>query len=984
MKLNREQIAFVVVLLVLAWMGWSQYSGGSTGKKAKRFGSSRGGDVRDLAEFDTAGAGLFGGDEASWRADLRNVFRAPSEYSALPPVPLAPPPRPLMPPARPVPDPGPDPFHRVDLVEVFTVPEGVELAPRDSGGLDAVFADEESAEGEEGETDAIGVGDPAAVLGRDVTEETKAPRLTASQKKVKSLQERLSNSPLDVLDRAREEETSAQDEAERERTLDKIHWAGEVWLGEVLNDARKRPGQQGYDRYQIKLRIDSIRANGDLDAARRDELLADRELEIEFRRWRKNKFERPQKYAAVNIETIEFGETPINVFELGRRRLEAGDVAGHLALVRGLVVAGEHRLAKEHLLGMMDAGRSDRAYFAALADVARRDLDYDSELLAINEGLAAFPGDADLLAARGVMQSRLGLDALATESFEAALAKDPRCTAALAGYGRHLVRRGPRTRDVPAQAASYLTKALDGRFDVDEDRHAVQAALGRARLATGDRAGARRIFEDVVRAREDHAEARLGLAATSFLAGDRAAARAGAEALLAENPLFGRAYYLVGLCDLAEGKWQDARDRLYDSFEADPFFTARAQIALGYLYERIGRAADAQAAYDAAHEADPTDPEVHLAEGRGFLLVGDHDQARTHLVRALEEMPGQFEVIALLGEVAFAQERDEEALRFTEAALGFAPESDFLNLRKAHILMRLGRFDDAKTVLDRAKTANDSIDVELGYAYYYYVRGNHDESLKRFRAALKRIPDEDAGPLAEYARRNEFEISENLAKQVWTDDFNRAGTGRDLLRGWDSYAPASGIQIALADGRARLTGKQRQSEVATSMFLSRTSKEFVSFEATLEADAGAGFTAAIALLTFRKKTGDQNTLVDKASGGLAYSGLIVGKTPEGRLAWRVVDRYELGPWQPVGDGRWPRGAEGETIPVSIGIAADQQDRGSYDILVGGAPALSGIEVKGLGQANRELQLWIFTQAEIDRRIDLGVNDVRIVTRRDGK
>jgi tetratricopeptide (TPR) repeat protein len=980
--MKKEQIAFVVILLLLGFLGYTTLAGSDgQGAIAKRSRRGRTAQSRDVASLKPAEQALFSLNESSWSGVGRNVFRAPSDYASLPPVPLPPPPRSMMPPARPVPSPGFDPFRRVKLVAEFTPAEGVDLAPRSASGLDAVFG-EEVETGQEGD-DAIGLGDPEAIVGVEVPEKPE-PRLSRSEKKIKSLADRLKKNALDLIEQEREEIEQTGEDLEKKQELDKLHWASEVWIGRILNDAEKRAGQEGYDKYELKLRLDAIRADADLSAAERDAALADRELEVEFQRWRDGKFDRVQKYGAQNLQLIEFGDTARNRFELGIRAADAKDVAAQLDLVKGLVAAGGYDRAKNHLLEMGDEARKVRAYHVALADVAARDFDYDTQMRAISAGLEAFPADADLLAMRGSVESRLGLADRARASLEKALEVEPRNVRALAALGRHLLDQGPTTRDTPERAAALLKKALAGDFNVEDDRRRTLVDLGRARLALGQVAEAKTSFSDVLVDDPENEDAKMGLAATAFLSGDTELARATAEEVLAVNPLAGRAYYLLGLCDLEEEKWENARDHIYDAFEADPFLTARAQVALGYLFERLGRRTDAQAAYASALEADPQDPEVILAHGRGLLLAGDFEQARDYLERALNMMPGQFEVMALLSETNFQLERFEDALRFTDAAIEFAPQSNELLLRKAHVLMRLSRFDEAKAILDQAKQQEDSVEAELAYAYYYYARKNADESLKRFRAALKRFERENKSPLANYARRYEYEIAENLAMQVWSDGFNRAGTGRDLLRGWESYAPASGVQITLDDGRVRFTGKQRESDVASSIFQRRTAKELVSFEATLAVDSGAGFTAAIALLTFRKKTGNQNALVEKASGGLAYSGIIVGKTPEGRLAWRSVERYELSPWQEVGDGRWPAAVEGTPTPLAIGIAVDQQNRGRYDILVNGRAAATGIEIKGLGRANREVQLWVFTQAEIERRIEMGVDDVRIVTRQEGR
>ncbi|MEE9392875.1 MAG: tetratricopeptide repeat protein [Planctomycetota bacterium] len=1039
MKFSKEKIAFCVVLLILLGLGWMQFASGSKSKKPRRRrGRVQIGNQLDLDTLVPAKAEIFGAQEKSWSLAARNVFRAPSDYSSLPPVALPAPPRPTLPVSAPAPVPGPDAFRRVAWVKGIDPVFGVVLPDREGSSIDDVFAEEEP----EPDEAASATSKPASRRGRlirgidDLPEEVEEPvrkqieealkksgldlsveegitsgqikvvsnvlgalegavkaqqdkngkkrKPTASERRIKSLEERLKKKTIERIQEERQEIAKTALNEDYKKQLDKINWPGEIWYGQVLNDAEKKAGQSGLDRYQIKLKIDELRAQDNLTELQLEGKLKDRDLEVEFRRWRKGKFDRKQKLSAAKIRSIDFGDSPLHKFEVARRRIPTDEFGEQVRLTRDLVKAGLHPRAVSHLLSLRDAGAKSREFFAALADAAHRAYNYDVEMETISEGLALFPEDIDLISARGEIYSRLGLADMAEADFAKALEKEGRSSLVNARFGRHLLERGGHLRESSARAASVLRRALDGRFEVESDRLQVEAMLARALMQAGKTMDAQRRFQGINDRLPADADGLKGLGVNAYLSGDIDEAKKKFNEVLEDNPLDGPAYYNLGLCYLQAKEWREARDSFLDAAEADPLLAARAKLAVGYLHEKIGRSADAQSAYLEAYEADPSDPEVVRGAGRAYLLAGDYLQAQEYYERALASMPGEFELLLGLSETSFQLGRSEAALRYTDAALVFAPNNDGMHLRRAQILMKLERAEEAKASLDRAKKIRDSKLVEVAYAHYYYSLGNFDESLKRFRSVAKRFGEQDASPLSTYVRNYEAEIADNLDKQVWNDHFNRAATAGDLLREWKSYAPGSGIQVTLADNKVVLRGKQRQSEVCSCVFQQRRGKEFVSFEAALEADPNREFTAGIAAFVFRGKRGNQNSFVDSFSGGLAFEGLIVGMTPEGRLGYRVVAKYELGPWQPVGSETWPKPVEGKAVPIRLGIEVDDQKKGTYRILVNGESALAGIEVKGLQRAGRDMQLWAFTQSEIDKRVELRVDDVRIVTRKGKK
>ncbi|MCB1282276.1 MAG: hypothetical protein KDB18_12220, partial [Salinibacterium sp.] len=124
MKLEKEKIAFIVVLLLVGWLGWSEFSTDRT--KGQRKSRGRAGDVEEL-DLTTLSAAELQLDRSTWDFSGRNVFRQPSELSPLPPLTLPVPPRTPLPVAPPATIPGPNPFHRLSTVTVPETIAGVRL-----------------------------------------------------------------------------------------------------------------------------------------------------------------------------------------------------------------------------------------------------------------------------------------------------------------------------------------------------------------------------------------------------------------------------------------------------------------------------------------------------------------------------------------------------------------------------------------------------------------------------------------------------------------------------------------------------------------------------------------------------------------------------------------------------------------------------------------------------------------------------------------
>ncbi|MCA9321203.1 MAG: tetratricopeptide repeat protein, partial [Planctomycetes bacterium] len=652
MKLEKEKIAFIVVLLLVGWLGWSEFSTDRT--KGQRKSRGRAGDVEEL-DLTTLSAAELQLDRSTWDFSGRNVFRQPSELSPLPPLTLPVPPRTPLPVAPPATIPGPNPFHRLSTVTVPETIAGVRLPVRESSEL---FA-ESDAEGEADEevegSDTSEEQDPndPVTVDEEVDDHGADPKAQPSRK-ILGLRERLQEEARARIEKQEKERMQARALQERRRTLDKLHWlSGETWYGHIDNESTRKKDAPGFDRYELKLRIDALRTDASLDARGLQDALADREMEIDFRRFddKTGRLEtRQQKMSPQNIGAIEFGESAINAFELAKRKTPPAAWQRHLDLARDLLLAEETGRAKRHLKWLVDEGHVQREVLAALAEAARRDFDFELETKTVKQGLAKFPDDPSLLAAQADILGRMGLDGLAEKTLERALELAPRSPIVNGLFGEIILESKPTVRGEHERAIDHLERARSTRIDDPVLKRRVDLASAEAELAVGRFAAARRRFEDLLLIHADDLDAKLGVAAVSYAEGKAAIARKAYEEVLAADPYLGRAWYGLGLSAMATGDWLVARDALLDAIASDPFVAARAQCALGWLYERIGARSESQAAYATAQEADPSDPEVLYWYGRSLMAAGDYQRAFEVHSRATEKMPGQFDLLVALAE----------------------------------------------------------------------------------------------------------------------------------------------------------------------------------------------------------------------------------------------------------------------------------------------------------------------------------------------
>lgn len=169
------------------------------------------------------------------------------------------------------------------------------------------------------------------------------------------------------------------------------------------------------------------------------------------------------------------------------------------------------------------------------------------------------------------------------------------------------------------------------------------------------------------------------------------------KAAVARDPAFVLAYRdLIGAYDVLEGG-QGAMTR------AEAVTKGRLQ---------------AEAALATACQLQPDDGEVHLAQARHFGIGSrNREQARVELERARRELPDNVEVESLAGEIAYNENRWDEATRCFERAAILDPSNNDIRVHLRNLYYSLRRYDDAdreSTQILANMAPKDSLAVRLG------------------------------------------------------------------------------------------------------------------------------------------------------------------------------------------------------------------------------------------------------------------------------
>jgi tetratricopeptide (TPR) repeat protein len=416
------------------------------------------------------------------------------------------------------------------------------------------------------------------------------------------------------------------------------------------------------------------------DAAPTDRALA-RILEAHAAR---RKGERQQAVASIERAAREPLTSPALLVLVAREAQAVGELGQAQRAAAAAVAAAPQDVRARSLLAEIALDRGDAQ--SALRTLGALSTD-DPDVLRLSARAALALGGASLEAADGAMDAYL-------EAHEDA----PTALRALAL--RMKARRGGGSASLLGQA-ERLTRAAPGDPDA-------LIALVEVALEAREPAKAQGALERLVSVEPDDAFTHFLLGRARRMAGEAQPAREAFRHALELEPTFGEAKVALGYLLLDMGVYEEA-EALYQEMARGTRLASGGSVALLARLGRVeallglGRVADAKVQLEGMSERDSERPEVRVTVAHVALADGRPADALQQ-TRALAEAEGaSADAIALYGDALYAANETEAASGAYERALGVDSGSPEALLGYAEVLIRGEKYDDAKTILERAR-----------------------------------------------------------------------------------------------------------------------------------------------------------------------------------------------------------------------------------------------------------------------------------------
>jgi tetratricopeptide (TPR) repeat protein/tRNA A-37 threonylcarbamoyl transferase component Bud32 len=285
------------------------------------------------------------------------------------------------------------------------------------------------------------------------------------------------------------------------------------------------------------------------------------------------------------------------------------------------------------------------------------------------KALDRLPGDLAAEAGLGWVACDLGQFDKAGELFGAVLKRDPQSPEGLAGCGAVALARGD---------AAKATEELDRAASLHPDDALVQYWRGRAKLKTGDFAGALQAFGRAAQADEVAAwEACEGLGDAYVGLGNADGAKRQYGDALRFLPTAGGVRRKLAAVLLGEERYDEALAALGPALQAQPD-DPETSVLRGLIAQGRGDVDAAVAALDAGVAGGASHPErLHALLGDLELLRGHSERAAQHCASAAEFDAASSGVFSTWGVALFRQKAYAEAAGKLERAVEIDPADAF-------------------------------------------------------------------------------------------------------------------------------------------------------------------------------------------------------------------------------------------------------------------------------------------------------------------
>jgi protein O-mannosyl-transferase len=213
-------------------------------------------------------------------------------------------------------------------------------------------------------------------------------------------------------------------------------------------------------------------------------------------------------------------------------------------------------------------------------------------------------------------------------------------------------------------------------------------------------------YREAIRIKPNHHRARLGLAITLQLHGQKEEAEEHYRQVFQENPyVIAENRFNIGWTLAAQNELEEAIVQYQEGLKILPK-NAGAQLFLAYLHQRKGNSNDALKQYGEVLKINPESVAALIGMGTVMADLGKTEDALHYFNEALQIDPKNVSAHNNLGLIAYRQDRMEEAMSHYRIAVKADPRNAEVRYNIGLSFEKIGKFSDAIAHLEMATEIN--------------------------------------------------------------------------------------------------------------------------------------------------------------------------------------------------------------------------------------------------------------------------------------
>jgi tetratricopeptide (TPR) repeat protein len=355
----------------------------------------------------------------------------------------------------------------------------------------------------------------------------------------------------------------------------------------------------------------------------------------------------------------------------------------------------------------------------------------------IEEAARSRPGDPEPLLLLSTYRARFDDLPGALEAAERAIEVAPADRRTRLRKAEVLVDLGYREKDTARVAEGRsIVQAVLAQEQANPDALFVKAKIDLAEDKRGDALAALR---QVIDERPEWAQAHFLLGSVLFLDGDRAGARSAVARSLELDANLVPAQKLMARLHAALGDHGLAIEAGRRALERDPQ-DASLHVLVAQSLVKQQRMDDALRELRQVPE-DRRGAEEEFALGRVYVLKGERDEARRHLLAAAQHEPNRYEILRALLDLDMRDGRLEESSARVQEALRARPDDARLVQLHGEVSLYTGHTAEAESSFRRAIDLDpNDLQAYQSLARYLAVTGRPEEVVHTYERALGANP----------------------------------------------------------------------------------------------------------------------------------------------------------------------------------------------------------------------------------------------------